>query len=663
MAEKETPKKDSSNFFGRDIDPAVEAHVIEVMESHPNAVKPVSTTSDEPDSTPLLPSDKLPNEVKADPQSQSDKEVISEPKKAELLPAQEPPEGLDIDNPETDKAVDDIVNKDSDRMLAIEDAKAELLNEGAATLSIGPFSRFKMWLADLFASRGFRVFLAVMFLGITAALIAVPESRYFILNTAGVRSSTSMTVLDASSGQPVKNVKISIGDQSASTDIKGYAKVERIKQGSQELIIEKPAYATSSEKKTFGWGSNQLGEIRLMAVGSQYSFTVVDFLSGKPVKGVEAVSGEASAVANEKGEVSLVVEDNDKEEVDIEIKAPNYRTEKLTMPVGKQEMKKINLVPSRKHAFVSKREGTFDLYKSDVDGKNEEVVLAGTGNEQQDNIALLHHPSRDLVAFVSTRSQSRSSQGDLLTALNVVDLKNNESNEVTESQNVQLIDFIGNKLIYVQQNQNAKDDADNRHSLMTYDVDTRESKELARANYFNDVVSAQGTIYFSPADNQSNSEIGFIKIKPDGSSRENIFNKEIFNIYRSSYDKLTLAVGTDWYEFDLTSGQLNKLDGAPASRETRIYTPNPSDSQSAWVDQRDGKGVLIIYDHKTGNDKVIRSVGGLSNPVRWLDDTHLVYRVKTNAEVADYVLSLGGGESVKIADVTDTAGLDRWYYY
>lgn len=664
MAEKNPPKKESSSFFGRDIDPEVEAHVTEVMEAHPNAVKPVqrSLQPEQSSSAPLLPSEKLPNEVKAK-QEQPAKNNQNDTESSNDIPTVELPEGIDIDNPETEKAVDDIVSKDSDRMLAIEDAKAELLNEGAATLSEGPFSRFKFWLADLFSSRGARLFFFLLFFGIIAALVAIPASRYFLLNTAGVRSSTSMTILDSTSGQPIKNAKISIGDQSATTDIEGYARVEKIKQGTQELVIEKPAYASSTQKKTFGWGSNQLGEVRMTAVGSQYSFQVVDFLSGKPIKGVEAVSGEASAVANEKGEISLVVEDNGKEEVNVEIKAPNYRSEKLKMPVGKQEMKKISLVPSRKQAFVSKREGTFDLYKTDVDGKNEEIILAGTGNEQQENMALLHHPSRDIVAFVSTRGQSRSSQGELLSTLSVVDLKNNESSQVAESERMQLIDFIGNKLIYVQQNSNAKDDGDDRHSLMSYDIDTKENKELARANYFNDVVSAQGTIYFSPTVNKSSSEVGFIKIKPDGSSKENLFKKEIFNIYRTSFDKLTLAVGTDWYEFDLTTGQLNKLSGAPASRESRTYTPNPSGTQSAWVDQRDGKGVLIIYDQKSGSDKVIKGAGGLSNPVRWLDDSHIVYRVKTNTEAADYVLSVDGGEAMKIADVTDTAGLDRWYYY
>lgn len=52
------------------------------------------------------------------------------------------------------------------------------------------------------------------------------------------------------------------------------------------------------------------------------------------------------------------------------------------------------MAPSRKHVFISKRSGTYDVYKVDVDGKNEEKVLSGTGSERPDAIALSIHPTK-----------------------------------------------------------------------------------------------------------------------------------------------------------------------------------------------------------------------------------------------------------------------------
>ncbi len=653
MPDKEIPKNNNNSANNSD---AIEAKVEKIMESDDELIENNPVT----DGAPLLPSEKLPEEVlKKESDLPKPGQSLSQLQNESNLPEEQLKPELNIEDPNTEKAVDDIVSKEADRMLAIEDAKAELINEGSAEIEEGFLIRLRYFLSN--PKTKWTIFLLI--LGGIIAVLSIPASRYFILNTAGVRASSSMTILDQKSGQPLKNVEVFIGGQSSKTDIQGYVKVENIKLGTQDLVVKKPAYADNIQKKTFGWGSNQLGEVRLIAVGSQYSFLVTDFLSDKPIPKVEASSGEANAVANEKGEISLVVEDKGDQSVEIDIKAPGYRDEKLTMPIGKQDTKKIAMVPSKKHAFVSKRGGTFDLYKIDVDGKNEKMILAGTGNERQESMILLPHQSKELTAFVSSRGQSRGSGGETLSTLNIVDLGSDEITEVTQSERIQLVGFIGDKLVYVMESQTAGIDDADKNKLMSYDVVSKENKELAKANYFNDVLVAQDAIYYTPAAYKSNSEVGFIKINADGNNRQNIFNKVVFNIYRTNFDKLSLSLGKDWYDYDLTTGQLNKLEGAPAVVQSRIYVADPSNQKSVWVDERDGKGTLILYDHKTQKEKVLISVGGLSNPVQWLDSSHVVYRVKTNSESADYVLSLDGGEPKKIVDVTDTVGLDRWYLY
>lgn len=82
-----------------------------------------------------------------------------------------------------------------------------------------------------------------------------------------------------------------------------------------------------------------------------------------------------------------------------------------------------------------------------------------------------------------------------------------------------------------------------------------------------------------------------------------------------------------------------------------------------WVDERDGKGVLLNYEHDTKQEKTLQAQGGIKSPIRWLDEDHVVYRVADGRETADYVMSLSGGEPKKVRDVTNTAGIDRWYYY
>ena len=62
-------------------------------------------------------------------------------------------------------------------------------------------------------------------------------------------------------------------------------------------------------------------------------------------------------------------------------------------------------------------------------------------------------------------------------------------------------------------------------------------------------------------------------------------------------------------------------------------------------------------------DQNLLTESGVRNPIYWLDDDHLVYRISDSDETADYVLSLSGGLPKKIKDVTNTVGVDRWYYF
>jgi hypothetical protein len=96
-----------------------------------------------------------------------------------------------------------------------------------------------------------------------------------------------------------------------------------------------------------------------------------------------------------------------------------------------------------------------------------------------------------------------------------------------------------------------------------------------------------------------------------------------------------------------------------------LYIDNASHKQSAWVDTRDGQGVLLVHDDVSGKDTVITSAVGLSYPVSWLNGTTLIYRVASPKETADHIISsdAGSGAAQKITDLTNVAGLSRWYYY
>lgn len=594
-------------------------------------------------------------------------EVISDmPKTAKPEPA--PGDGADIPvlepevvaDPATEKAVDDIIAKESDQLLEMEDAARDKDTETVAEKM--PHKKrqrnFKAWLAKPAVRRGMAGFALLILL----AIGTIPNSRYFALNTAGIRVGSSLIVLDDSTRQPLKNVQVKMGEASALTDVNGRASFNKVRLGKNNLTIEKRAFAPVARTITIGLGSNPLGDIRLTPTGSQYSFKVTDFLSAKAIAKAEATSGDASAIADEKGVIKLTLDKLTDGPIKIEVSSNGYRTEQIVLNPDNKEVTNTKMVSARKHFFVTKRSGKYDIYSIYTDGKQEELVLAGSGKER-DDMVLVPHPTDNIAAYVSTRSGQTNKDGFVLSNLILINTEDYSTTNIKSSERIQIVDWSKDYLVYVQIAAGTSASSPNRYRLMSYNYKEQEEKELASSNFFNDVVFAGGAIYYAPSGAYQSGAASFHKVSPDGTGGRVVFNKEVWNIFRTTYDHLALSVQQQWYDYSLGSTQPTKLNSAPANQTSRVYIDSPDGKHSAWIDSRDGKGVLLIYDAGTKTDKQLQSHTGMTYPTRWLNNDVLVYRVKSPQETADYAISLEGGEPVKIRDVTNSGGIDRWYYY
>lgn len=484
-----------------------------------------------------------------------------------------------------------------------------------------------------------------------------------MLNTVGVRASASVKVLDSETNQPLKNVQVKIAGKTGTTDKEGTVRLTGLKLGRTALSVERRAFAPTSRPVTIGWGSNPLGDLGLKPTGSQYSFVVTDFLADSPLEKVEAVSGEFSAVSDKDGKIVLTVDKKDVDELKVSIILEDYRTEEVTITAATQGEQAVKLVPSRKHAFVSKRSGKFDLYKIDVDGKNEEKILGGTGNETQERMTLFQHPKKDVAAFVSTR-ETRNKDGYLLSNLIVIDLKTNAQVAVDKSERIELVDWAGDRLVFVKIAEGVSAANPKRYRLLSVDLNGGDLKELATANYFNDVLAARGSIYYAPSKTSQGAAVGLYKISADGSSKQTIHSEEVWNIFRTDYDKLMFfSAGQVWHDLKINESKATKAAGAPAVQRSRQYLDSQDGQTSLWTEERDGKGVLIKYDQTTKTETILHAIKGLKYPIRWMTNDHVVFRINDNKETADYIVNLKGKEPKKILDVTDIAGVDSWYYY
>lgn len=506
---------------------------------------------------------------------------------------------------------------------------------------------------------------------VIVGIAVYPRTRYFVLNTAGVRSSASVTVIDNGSRQPLKNVQVQLHNASGVTDENGKVTLSNVRLGQTDLVVQRRAFETLEKEVTIGWGSNPLGEVILEPKGLQYSFLVKDFLSGKPLEKVEAISGDASAFSDKDGKIILTLDTTSDEPVDITIKADGYRQEKLTETAESTTDKEIKMVPAGEQAFISKRSGKYDLYKIYADGQGETLVLSGTGYER-DDIVLAAQPSGNNVALVSTRDNQRGIDGNLMSTLNIINLGDNKLKKLDIADRIQVVGWIDNAVIYIVVSEQAPANGAKKQRLVSYNLDNDQKLDITSSTYFNSVIIAGDKVYYAPANealslndtaSANSTSVGFYVSDTSGANTKRLLDQEVWSMIRSNYDTITFSTGKDWYDYKLGSGQVTRLGGAPADQKSRIYTNNASNTQSLWVDQRDGKGVLLSYNLVKKEDTALTGKSGLSYPVRWLNDTTAVYRIDSNDETADYVISLNGGEPKKIVDVTNTAGIEKWYYH
>jgi hypothetical protein len=552
----------------------------------------------------------------------------------------------DPEDPDTDRAVADIVAHESDEILAIEDMVTEAENEPDEEPS--RWARIRHWLG----SKQGRWTIGVTIAAMLVVSILTPAIRYFVLNTAGVRVKSSATVIDLTTQQPLKNTVVKVGSAEGTTDAEGNVTLSGVRLGKQRLVIDKLAFSSVDKSVTVGLGSNPLGTFELTPTGVRYEFHVSKFLSGEKLGKVELASGAADARTNDEG-VAVLTVDQPADTFVVRLSGSGLRTDDVKIDAATKKPITVSLVSERKHAYASKRSGKLDLYSNYADSKGDKLILAGTGSERETDMTIAPHPTKNTVAYVSTRSGRTNDDGYLLSSLLLVDTNSGENTHIVTTERINVIGWQSDRLIYLQITQGPSATKDERYKLMSYDPETNNSQQLASANYMNDAQIFAGQVYFAPSGALQPEKAKLYRVNVDGSNQQVVIDQEIWRIIRTDIDAIVLSVSDQtWYEYRSGQAKPTSRPGAPTDMQSRRYTTSPNGGLSAWVDERDGKGTLLIYNHSTKTEKSIAATAGLNYPLQWIDDDALIYRLSDDNGTADYVVSIKSGQTQKLSDVT-----------
>ncbi|MCA9327270.1 DUF5050 domain-containing protein [Candidatus Saccharibacteria bacterium] len=549
------------------------------------------------------------------------------------------------ESPETDQAVDDILRTDADASLP--DTK----EEDAVVMKASLWERTKNGWANWWSNPWKRYGTLAALLVLLLVIFLVAPVRAMVLNAFGVRSSVTVSVLDGANNLPLQNAVIEVDGVSTKTNADGKATLKGIHLGKQDVEVKKIAFTTYKKEVDFGMRIVDLGEVTLKPAGVQLTYVFSDYLSGKPVQDVELQSGESTAKSDKNGKAIITVQPDDTNDIKISAKKKGYRTDELSAPADLTATTQHQLVSGNKAVFVSKESGTYDIYKMYIDGTDREVLLAGTGRENQATTAL-PSPNGGKVAVASTRDDKRNADGYLLTALNVVDTETGEATNIEYAEQITLLGWRGETLVYEQTVAGTSAANPSRQKIIAYDFADNKRFQLANANYFTGVQLVGDVLYYTVSSNDPNAKVTFARVNIDGTNKKTLYTDTIWTLLRTAYDKMKFqAPDNSWYEY--TIGSSSPTKSTPVSDwSSRYYVDAPTSKLSAWVDVRDNNGVLMRYDIAGNKDTELTTQRDMQSVVYWLNDTDVVYRVAGSREVADYVVSVNGGAPKKISDVT-----------
>ena len=677
MAKKNKPTLDESQYFDD-----IQSQITELMGPPPLQTTPTTTNLNNPDTKKSQQKKNSPVEM-VSKSAVTKKENIAEPgetPEVELVNASNPEsneEKIEIDKTktieqaekeaaqqasETPETYNEVEKTDSIYSPKVQNAVSDIEareNEIDEPLDSEPLPMIskkpKKKTGNKFNIFAHKKVIAGIVVALLLILFIVPISRYAILNLTGVRASLSLTVIDANSLQPINDAEISLNGSVTSTNNNGQAELKNVKLGKGTLNIKKRSFAPLEQSITVGWGSNPIDEsFKLEPAGTSYNFLVKDYISGQPLENIKIASKDTVAITNKEGLATIKIEgagDN----YSIKLESDMYRVEEINLPLNNNEQQIINAVPAQPNIFVSNRDGKYNLYKRDVDGKNEAIIFPATGNEVPQSMSVMTKPKSSIAAFVSTREGQKNNEGYFLSNLYIVDAskKNASRVEATQSEQIRLVSWSEDTVIFVKTVAGPSGNTDGRQRIIAYNVGQNKSTELAKADSFNDVFAIKDAVYFAVSGPSGK----LYKINNDGSAKKVVLGAEVWTLQQ--VDETGLVVRSADRKIQKLNFETDKLTTIETNTATNSpIVSSPDSKHFAYIERRDGKNVLIVKgDSKNKIEKLYKLPNGnLSYPINWLNDRYFIVHSSDSRDSASLVINIDSSQVNRIGDEYQIAG-------
>lgn len=538
-------------------------------------------------------------------------------------------------------------------------------------------NKYKRFFAAYWAKKKWT--LPVTVVGLLAVLLLVPVTRYAVLGLF-VKGDVTISVVDSKTKSPVSSAIISLKGTQFKTDANGKV-TGKAKLGSGTLTVEKQYYTTASQPVTVTLSQKKnVYAVSLAATGRQVPITVVNKITGKPVANALLVAAKTEVKTDKQGKATLVLPTSSTTET-AKLTLNGYNTQEVKVNVTDAVVPEntFSIVPAGTVYFLSKQTGKIDVVKTDLDGGNRQVVLAGTGTEDEDNMLLLAsqdwkylalHTRRDSTLAPAKLYLIDTTAGDKLTVMDEGDAtfgvhgwsghnffytvsRNTVKYWQPKYQSLKMFNADNKQLIAVEDT-NAEGSAyyDYKYELITGVTIMKDSVSYVKywsRLYYNTSLEDKQDAFFQVNTNGQGKKT--LKTLPAQTVSYIIMNEQQPD---EALFTVNMTDQTVQY-FELSGETLKPVNGL--NGQNSVYRSSPSGKQTFWAESRDGKNSFFIGDADGNRGKEIASLTDY-NAYGWFTDDYLLVS-KNNSEL--YIMGtnipITEKEPLKVSDYHKFASL------
>lgn len=520
------------------------------------------------------------------------------------------------------------------------------------TASSGKPSAGQKFKGFLKTKKGKVIVIVAALLLVVGAILAIPFTRYGVLGVF-IKKEVTITVLDQSSKKPVSGAIVTVGTNIATTDAKGIAKLPSVSVGQYKLNVEKKYYESASQDYLVPiLAAPEDAKPQLKATGRSIEITVTNKVTGSPVKGAAVTVSDSTVATDEKGVASIILPVKSEPQAG-SVKSEGYNDTKFDLTVENKDGQKktVPVVPSGTIYFLSKRTGKVDVMKSNLDGTNAQVVVAGTGQENDASTVLLATTDWKYLALQASRDSDQPK-------LYLIDTATSKLSVIDEgSVDFQLTGWSGHNFVFQANRKTANFWENKRTALKSFNAEsgkltTLDETEGSGTNYTDyasqnlaNVYAIDGNVIYTKswdlgtAVTAGSRQSSIMSVSVSGSGKKSLKDFPVSQIayfesklYKPAEVYFRVVARADskatYYEYEDgavgETGDTNDAKFYNGFYTTYLYSP--SGNKTMWYEPRDGKNLIFVGD-KDGNNG--REIGvGEFTPYGWYSDSYILLSKK-----------------------------------